>query len=294
MKPKLSIVVCMYNMRREAQRTLYSLTDSYQQSLVSANDYEVLVIDNGSTKPLKKEEVQAFGKQFRYYFFDTNSPSPVQALNFGARQSRGEWLLFCIDGARILSPNILSLTLRATALFEHPFIYTLGMHIGRKPQNFLIEEGYDQYVEDRLLRKINWENDGYELFSISSLALSCKDGYFSTFSESNAFCLHKSDFWRLDGFDERFTSKGGGLVNLDIFNKVHNDMHIEPVMLLGEATFHQFHGGVATNVMIENHPWEDMCQEYKRIKYEDYYCSYYPPTYLGSIDKKIHGSIFSF
>ena len=34
----------------------------------------------------------------------------------------------------------------------------------------------------------------------------------------------------------------GGLTNLDIFNRVHEGDSFTPVMPLGEATFHQFHG----------------------------------------------------
>src|SRR4029453_5975812 len=43
----LSVVVVFYNMRREAARTLHSLSRSYQRD-VQDLDYEVLVIDNGS------------------------------------------------------------------------------------------------------------------------------------------------------------------------------------------------------------------------------------------------------
>ncbi len=291
-RPKLSVVVCMYNMRREAERTLYSLGDFYQSSMATA-DYEVIVIDNGSDSPLDKEFVYSFGEQFRYFYFDTSSSSPAQALNFGVRQSEGELLLLCIDGARILSPQILSLSLNAACLTKHPFIYTLGMHLGDKPQNFLLESGYNQEVEDSLLRQVEWKKDGYELFTISCPALSCKNGYFSSFSESNAFCLFKEDFLRIGGFDERFDSKGGGLVNLDIFNKAHCDDLLEPILLLGEATFHQFHGGVATNVLIDDHPWESMCQEYRSIKGKNYQCSYYSPTYVGRISRQASGLVFA-
>ena len=43
----LTVVVVFYNMRREAARTLHSLSRSYQRH-VQDLDYEVLVIDNGS------------------------------------------------------------------------------------------------------------------------------------------------------------------------------------------------------------------------------------------------------
>ena len=36
-------------------------------------------------------------------------------------------------------------------------------------------------------------------------------------------------------------------------------------MLLGEGTFHQVHGGVATNVKMLEHPMEKYQEEYQRI-----------------------------
>lgn len=278
---ELSIIVVIYEMYRELPRTLYSLMRPYQKNIEGLS-YEVIVIDNGSSKkhthPIFLDSKDS---NFYYYFLETNSPSPAAALNLGARLAKGERLLLCIDGARILSPNILALSMKAGALFQRPFAYTLGMHIGCKPQNFLVEEGYNQEVEDKILAQTGWEGDGYELFKVSSAALSCKGGFFSNFSESNAFCLLKEDYWRLDGFDERFQSKGGGLVNLDFFNRAYEYSCLEPVLLLGEATFHQFHGGVATNAPMSQHPWDMMCAEYKEIKGRDFSSAYYSPFYLG-------------
>jgi hypothetical protein len=49
---KLSIIVVAYNMTREIPRTLQSLGKHYQLGCDQL-DYEVLVIDNGSARPLK-------------------------------------------------------------------------------------------------------------------------------------------------------------------------------------------------------------------------------------------------
>lgn len=48
---KISIVVVFYNMRREARRTLYSMSAEYQKD-VGETDYEVIAIDNNSEYPL--------------------------------------------------------------------------------------------------------------------------------------------------------------------------------------------------------------------------------------------------
>ena len=62
--PKLSVVVVFFNMRREAQRTLYSLSSDYQRH-VEPSDYQVIVIDNSSSYPLSKEIVESFFGEIR-------------------------------------------------------------------------------------------------------------------------------------------------------------------------------------------------------------------------------------
>ena len=47
----MSVVVVFFNMRREAIRTLFSLTTAYQRD-ISIDDYDVIVLDSGSTQAL--------------------------------------------------------------------------------------------------------------------------------------------------------------------------------------------------------------------------------------------------
>jgi glycosyltransferase involved in cell wall biosynthesis len=278
----LSVIVIFFNMRREAQRTLYSLTGEYQKNIGDLS-YEVIAIDSGSTEPLDEKVVRSFGANFRYIHFDTSIPSPCEALNYGAQVARGKFITVCIDGARILSPGILHHSMIASRMYENPCIYTLGMHIGFKPQPDLAAENYSQVDEDQLMSSIHWKQDGYSLFDISSLALSSGNGYFSKLTESNCVTMRRSDYQKLGGFDERFKSPGGGLTNLDFFNRIHEAADIHPIMLLGEATFHQFHNGTATNVPPKDHPWKFMAEEYLTIKGKPFSSYYRIPTYFGSI-----------
>ena len=55
-----------------------------------------------------------------------------------------------------------------------------------------------------------------------------------------------------------------------------------PIILLGEATFHQFHGGVATNVAMNDHPLAVFAAEYKRIRGTDFRPVGRRPLYFGS------------
>jgi glycosyltransferase involved in cell wall biosynthesis len=284
-KYDLSVVVIFYNMRREAQRTLFSLSPAYQNNTDSFS-YEVIAIDNGSTEPLDKNFVKSFGNNFRYVYFDTSVSSPCKALNYGGQIAQGRLITLCIDGARILSPGILYYSMMASRIYENPFIYTLSMHIGSKAQNYLAEEDYSQSDEDKLIDSVDWEQDGYTLFDISSVALSSGKGYFSKINESNCVTMPQATYLKLGGFDERFKSAGGGLTNLDFFNRLHQIQDTHPIMLLGEATFHQFHGGTATNVPMKDHPWKKMEEEYQSIRGKPFGAHYRQPTYFGNLNQK--------
>src|SRR5262249_8686249 len=146
MNPEFSVIVIVHNMRREAPRTLFSLSASYQTG-IEANEYEVIVVENGSTDPLDPYEIERAGSNFRYHRHKTLSTSPVEAVNIGAQLARAERLVVCVDGARILSPGVLGYMRAAFQAFPNPFVYTLGWHLGDEPQNFSMIKGYDQVVE---------------------------------------------------------------------------------------------------------------------------------------------------
>ena len=281
-QPQISVVANFFNMRREARRTLYSMTSEYQRD-ISASQFEVIAVDNGSTEPLDENSVRAFGENFQYAYYQTTSESPAATLNQAVGIASAPLILIVLDGARILSPGILAYTLKAAKAFQNPFIYTLAMHIGSELQNESMLQGYDQAVEDALLEKTPWKENGYELFRVSSVATSSGTGFFSALSESNCIGLYKSTFSDLGGFDERFESPGGGLVNLDFFNRIREQSDIESVMLLGEATFHQFHRGVATNVPKSEHPWSEFHKEYEAIRGRPFERVVKPTHYFGHL-----------
>lgn len=284
--PRLTVVVIFFDMRREAPRTLWSLTPAYQLH-VESDAYEVIAVDNGSKDKLDPADVRSFGTNFRLVSFDSDSPSPAPAINHAAQLARGTRLMVLIDGARILSPGILHYATRAFEAFDNPFVYALSMHLGHQVQPKAMLDGYDQTAEDHLLATVDWQHDGYELFRIASLAASAGGGYFSPFTaESNAVALTLRQFEKLGGYDERFRSRGGGLVNLDFFNRALADATADPVLLLGEATFHQFHGGVATNVPHGQLPWEEWVAEYRQLTGRAYVVPGRPPHFLGGMSNQ--------
>jgi len=281
--PILSVVVVVHSIPREAPRTLFTLSGDYQRG-VQESDYEVIVVDVGSRQPLTEDFVASFGRNFRL-IRTPDCPSPVKAVNQAASTARGEVIVLCIDGARLLSPGIMGLMLKAFKAHKNPVVATLAWHIGPKLQNESMLEGYNQAAEDALLESVDWRKDGYELFHISTLAASSKEGWLASPSESNCFGLRKTDWEQIGGLHEGFQSAGGGLVNLDVYREACERLG-ELVILLGEGTFHQFHGGVATNVLLSDHPWPAMHDEYKQIRGRDYAAPSLAPVLFGKLPEQ--------
>jgi hypothetical protein len=278
----LSIVVNFFNNRREAENTLHSITRGYQQ-VPPGIPYEVIAIDNGSSQPLSPERVSAFGPEFRYRFVSTSSVSPVEAINVACRDAVGDEILVVIDGAHILSPGILNRAIDAFSLFTSPFVATVPFHLGPKHQNQSVVEGYNQVAEDQTLRQYDWRRNGYELFKVAGAFADASGGWFGCLFESGCFGMRKIDYLTLGGFDERFQTPGGGLTNLDFFSRALSHKQLDYVVLLGEGTFHQFHGGVASNATTESHPWPMFDEEYRRIRGAPYQQVFRRPYQLGVI-----------
>jgi tetratricopeptide (TPR) repeat protein len=265
-------------MQREAPRTLYTFSSDYQR--LSPDEYDVLVIDNNSSQPLSERLVRSFGPNFHYHFFDREVISPVFALNYGLSLCESELVACHIDGARMMSPGILHKMIDVISIDSQAFVYTIGFHLGNKLQNISIAEGYDQAHEDHLLESIHWKEDGYKLFNISALA-GANVSFTNPVVESNCFALSRELISRYGNFDERFTSAGGGLTNLEIFERYVSKPEVVPVVLLGEGTFHQYHGGIATNAPRFDHPLAKFKEEYFSIFHYEFTGFHYTPFLYG-------------
>lgn len=262
--PLITVIVVFHDMHREVERTLFSISRDYQRDIENI-DYQVVVLDHGSSIPLDDEMVSSFGSEFVLKRFSTGNPSPIKAINEVVREVYGQYLMISIDGARIFSPGILSWSAKALQLYRNGFVHTLAWHLGPDVQNRSMLNGYDQQVEDQLLEKCKWKEDGYRLFDISTLAGSSERGMFSDIGESNCFALSRQQYLEMGGYHPGFCLPGGGLANLDFFRRAMSDPALMPVRLLGEGTFHQFHGGVATNVPMVDHPMMAFQEEYKQL-----------------------------
>lgn len=279
--PLLTVIIVFHDMAREAPRTLFSLSPQYQG--VSADAYDVVAVDHASASPLPSEMVKAFGPNFRLERVETTEASPIAAINRCVEQVESRYVACHIDGARMLSPGILDGMLRAFLAWEDPFVYTIAMHLGSKPQGDAIADGYDQSVEDRLLESVEWRRDGYALFQVSCLAPSSDRGVLEAPSESNCFALRTDTFRDVGAFNSEFRSAGGGLANLEVFRRCATHPRLTPVQLLGEATFHQVHGGVAANAAPAQHPYPIFAREYEQIFGRPYERAAVRPVLFGRI-----------
>lgn len=277
--PILSIVVIFHNMKREAARTLHTLSAEYQSN-VSASDYEIIAIDNNSSEPLSQNEVSKIDPNIRYHFFETESVSPVAAVNFGVESARGEFVAVIVDGARMVTPGLVGKSIRALQDFKHPFVCALGWHLGPDVQRFSIPKGYNQAKEDALLTSIDWRNNGHRLFDISTIAPSSKVGFLGGMpTECSWLAMPRSTFLGMGGFDIRFQSPGGGLVNQDFLQRVLAQPDTSPIVILGEGCFHQMHGGIATNSKPEDRIFVKFTDEYMNILGKKFARSPATPTF---------------
>lgn len=246
-RPQLSVIVIIYNMERAAKRTLYSLCTDYQRD-VQAADYEVIVMDNGSDVPMDEGFFAHLAGNFRYEYLADAPPSPVKAINRGFDLARGDMVAVMIDGARMVTPGIVAATISAGRAYTSPVVTTVGWLLGHEIQSRAIAKGvYDEQVEDQLLASIRWPEDGYRLYDISVVMGSNAGAWFGRMMETNYLALRTADWARIGYADERFDFPGGGLLSFDMYKEAVELKGSTFVMLLDDATFHQIHGGIASN-----------------------------------------------
>ncbi|HEX6654307.1 MAG TPA: CmcI family methyltransferase [Thermoleophilaceae bacterium] len=279
----LSVVAVFYNMRREAARTLHSLSRSYQRG-VDELDYEVIVVENGSDpdKRLGEGFVRSFGPEFKYLDLgDEASPSPAPAVNRGIAASTGGNVAVMIDGAHVLTPGVLRHGMLGLSAYAPAVVTAKHWYVGPGQQPETVAGGYDRDVEDRLFAQIRWPKDGYRLFEIGHF-IGDRD-WFDGEWESNCIFVPRPLLDQAGGMDESFSTPGGGFANLDFFERMTGTPGTTLVTMLGEGTFHQVHGGTTTN---ETQPVElirSYEKQYEELRGRRFRIPGQRTSYVGSI-----------
>jgi glycosyltransferase involved in cell wall biosynthesis len=279
----LSIIVVSYEMGRELPRTLYSLSPLFQQGMTS-EDYEVIVVDNGSRRPPSADEFADLGLDLTVLHVEGPTHSPARAVNLGLDRSCGAAMGVCIDGARIASPGLLRRAREALELHPRAVVGSRGRYLGPMMQRRSMRYGYDRAVEDRMLESIDWQHNGYGLFSISVFDEVSAPVWHGQVGESNSLFLRRELWCELQGYDEAFGSPGGGFVNIDAWERACHLPDAMPILLLGEATFHQYHGGAATNV--HRREVKTFRDEYTAIRGKKHRRPNVPTSFWGSFVHK--------
>lgn len=281
----ISLVVISFNMARELPRTLHSLSPRYQRD-IRAEDYEVIVIDNGSREPPSAQDFAGLGMNLKVLSHAEPTPSPVNAINYGLSLCSAPLVGVMIDGARLASPGLLAACRQAARLHPRPVVATLSFHLGPGLQWITMQSGYDPTWEDRLLASIDWPDDGYRLFEIAPASENAPKGWFGPLNETNALFMPPSLWQELGGYDPAFTDPGGGYANPDLLWRALDLPDTRQVVVLGEGTFHQYHGGIATNSGGEGQRrLKEMSRTYYRLRRKPIKVPDGERTYFGPVSK---------
>src|SRR5580658_1969453 len=127
-QPAASVGVVVYNMARDAPRTLYSLSAAYQRH-IAAEDYEVIVVDNGSQPAFDGKVLKGLAGNFRLIRMDPAHPSPARGANRGLAEARGKTIGLMIDGARMVTPGLLNFARHGVRLYGQAAVTALTWHL---------------------------------------------------------------------------------------------------------------------------------------------------------------------
>ncbi|MBM4362463.1 MAG: glycosyltransferase [Deltaproteobacteria bacterium] len=290
MAPRLSLLVVVHRIPRQARNTLRSLSPGYQRG-VTPGDYEIVVAENASDATLGEAAAReaAGGASVTYIARNEPGVSPVPALNDAFAASRGETVALAIDGARMFTPRLVEQILVARRLYDAPLVVAPGYHLGPKPQYLSAREGYDEATEQALLERARWEENGYALFDHACFDDTNDSGLLNPYLESTCLACPRTCFEAIGGADPGFVSPGGGIVNLDLLARLSALPGTRLVTLAGEGAFHQFHGGTSSAGHADREArLAGFRAEYERLRGRPYATVDREPLLLGPMPKEAH------
>lgn len=97
---RYSVIIPVYNRPDEVDELLYSLTKQ------TFHDFEVLVVEDGSSVPCK-QVVDGYADKLDIHYYNKPNSGPGQTRNYGAERSKGAYLLI-LDSDCILPEGYLA------------------------------------------------------------------------------------------------------------------------------------------------------------------------------------------
>jgi cephalosporin hydroxylase len=187
-----------------------------------------------------------------------------------------------VDGAHLLTPGVLRYGMQGIRSHEPAVVGAQQWHVGPAQQASAIHEGYDRDYEDALIERINWPLDGYRLFEIGHF-IGTRD-WLDGLWESNCLFVPRRLLEQTGCLDEAFSMPGGGFTNLDLWERLTATPGVNVVTILGEASFHQVHGGTTTNQSDVDAPLIPSYRDhYAEVRRRPYRWTGKPLHYVGSV-----------
>ena len=278
----VSVIVVVYDMPQQALNTIRSLAPDHQQS-VSARDYEIVVVENRSARTLSEADV-VVPPPTPVTCSGTKpvSPRAPRSTPAPAQPEVGPWRSWWTGTHG--HPRVVAGILSARRMGRGTVVSVPGYHLGDRLHPEAAAQGWSAAQEQEMLQDLDWWAHGYRLFQRAVFSASCGDGYLVPMAESNCIALSRRMYRSLGGFDEGFQTLGGGYVNLDFYRRAV-DAARRLVVLPGEGSFHQFHGGATTGAPASTGEalLAQMSAEYRRLRGTDHLAPGRAPILVGEI-----------
>jgi glycosyltransferase involved in cell wall biosynthesis len=144
---KLSIIIPAYNEEKSISKTIKSVLNS------SYKNFEIIVVDNGSTDRTKKV-VKSFNNNKIKYFYYEKKRGPAAARNYGAKKSKGE-LLFFLDADDWFEKETLKILIKNVKDYPKINIFLL-------PRINIFEKGFKKVWSFEFFSYINHEKNVFK------------------------------------------------------------------------------------------------------------------------------------
>lgn len=140
---KLSVVVAIYNVEKYVKKCVESLIDQ------SADDYEIILVDDGSTDSSGKI-IDSYLNYENIRIIHQKNKGVSVARNTGIENSNGEWLTF-VDGDDYVEKNFINKILKSIDEFDTDmlvFNYNAFFDENNKFKCRTVPFDQDQYISD--------------------------------------------------------------------------------------------------------------------------------------------------
>jgi Sulfotransferase domain len=236
MKKKLSVIVVVDRMTEQVLNTIYSLSSHHQQE-VTEQDYEIVVVEIPSDRPLDENRLYKMGSNVRYFLQDEKSKSVALAVKMGMRLVHSKFISVITNEAIVVTPGVVRATLDAIKISGDAVIAVPAYHIG-PPKDLNLSDHKKARTTD-LLKLIKWKEDGYRLFDLAFLSRSSNKGSVYLNMAECGFLTFPKRLSNVIDVTNNSNLEGSDFTNLKIFNRACEQKDTPIYLALFEGAFGQ-------------------------------------------------------